>query len=308
VKTSRIALDAPIKINLALHIVGQAANGYHLLQTLVTFAAGGDRVAIVASERDEVNLDGEYGHDLSTGSDNLIVKARDLLRSAVAEAAVGGAAFPVMLSLTKNLPPASGLGGGSADAAATLLGLSRLWQVEKEHKLLYDLSRRLGADVPMCLHALQHHQMLMATGIGDKIVPLADFPALDMVIVNPGKNLSTAAVFEAFALSAKAYPRAEGSNGCFILPPDSLTSVEKLVASLKTLRNDLSYPAWCLMPEITLLIEKLENSGALLARMSGSGASCFGIYANPFKAQQAAALLKAQHPDYFVQTVRSFGS
>jgi len=286
-----ITLDAPIKINLALHVVGQAANGYHQLQTLVVFAAMGDRISVAASRQDEVIIDGAYGHGLCSGRDNLIIKARDALR-----ACVGGAAFPVRLHLTKNLPLASGLGGGSADGAATLLALSQIWRRNEE--ILDDLAKKLGADVPMCLHALQQRQALLATGIGDQIEPLPDFPALDMVIVHPKKPLSTAAVFA--ALSNK-------NNAPFDLSSKSRPNTEQLIQALKSMRNDLYAPACTLMPEIRHIMEKLQQTGAALTRMSGSGASCFGIYASQCEAELAAASLKQHNPDYFVQSLRTMG-
>jgi len=286
-----ITLDAPIKINLALHILGQDESQYHRLQTLVVFARKGDRITVAANPKDEVMIGGDYGGNLPADNDNLIVKARDILR-----AEVGLATFSVSLTLIKNLPIASGLGGGSADAAAVLLALSRLWGHGSDR--LYDVARHLGADVPMCLHALQNPQALLATDTGDVIETLPAFPALDMVIVNPNKPLSTAAVFTALTLK---------NNPPFILLPQQPSSHTALIQTLKTLRNDLYPPACSLMPEIGQIMQKLEQSGALLVRMSGSGASCFGIYASEQEAEHAAIILKQQNPDYFIQTVRTIG-
>jgi len=286
-------IEAPIKINLALHVTGQEANGYHLLQSLVVFSGKGDELCVVASSRDEVHVEGEYGCNLGTGRDNLIVKARDMLR-----AEIGKTAFPIVLKLVKNLPLASGLGGGSADAAATLLALVRLWCIGIDEKRLYDLARHIGADVPMCLHAMQHSQALLASGIGDKMTPLPQFPSLDMVLVNPHRTLSTAMVFRHLA---------QKTHAPFILESAAFTSIEKLVDFLKPLRNDLYLAAHRLMPEISQIPRKLEESGAMLARMSGSGASFFGIYANQIQAQEAEVTLKRQNPGYFVKAIRTFG-
>jgi len=288
---SSISLKAPIKINLALHILGQEAGGYHLLQTLVVFAANGDRISIAPSTQDTVQIEGPYGHNLCAGDNNLIVRARDLLRDFL-----GASAYPVSLTLTKNLPIASGLGGGSADAATTLLALSHIWQRGKN--VPSDLVRSLGADVPMCLHALQHRQAILATGIGDKITPLPSFPPLDMVIINPLKALSTSRVFK--ALETK-------NNLPFIFPTQALHSTQNLVQALKQMRNDLYEPACGLMPQTRQIMEELQQTQPLLARMSGSGASCFAIYANYEQACQAAAMLKCQHSDYFIQTIRTMG-
>jgi len=288
-----INLEAPIKINLALHVTGQEVGGYHSLQSLVTFAQAGDGLSAKASAEDDVILEGEYGHLLSAGEENLIVKARNLLRMMI-----GKAAFPVCLTLTKNLPPASGLGGGSADAAATLLTLKTLWQEEIDKKRLYDLARQLGADVPMCLSALQKAQALLATGIGDELTQLPNFPPLDMVIVNPNKKLATPAVFAALT---------QKNNPPFELNPHSLDTVDKVIETLKLMRNDLTPPANALMPEIGQILRGLEKGGASLARMSGSGASCFGIYKSQAQAQEAAAAFQAHYPDYFIKPVHTVG-
>jgi len=320
-----ITLDAPIKINLALHVVGQNSQGYHLLETLVTFVPTGDKVSVAASSQDSVQIEGDYGRDLSTGRDNLIVKARDLLRQTI-----GQAAFPVALSLIKRIPVASGLGGGSANAAATLLALSQIWRQGKER--LINLSAQIGADVPMCLHALQHNQALLAKNIGDQITPLPFFPALDMVIVNPNKALSTKAVFDALVeknnpplyMTPEQFPKSvkrfSGKN-CgknkglerITEPSEVKTALEALICrnkvleALQNMRNDLYKPAYHLMPELGKIIEALQQTGAICTRMSGSGASCFALYDNQIQAQQAALAFKEQNPDYFVQAVQTVG-
>jgi len=286
-----ITLDSPIKINLALHVVGQNSQGYHLLETLVTFVPTGDKVSVAASSQDSVQIEGDYGRDLSAGRDNLIVKARDLLRQTI-----GQAAFPVALSLIKKIPVASGLGGGSANAAATLLALSQIWRQGKEQ--LINLSEQIGADVPMCLHALQHNQALLAKNIGDQITPLPFFPALDMVIVNPNKALSTKAVFDALV---------EKNNPPLYMTPEALICRNKVLEDLQNMRNDLYKPAYHLLPELGKIIETLQQTGAICTRMSGSGASCFALYDNQRQAQQAAIALKEQNPDYFVQAVQTVG-
>jgi len=282
-----IIIESVIKINLALHIIGQEENGYHQLQSLVTFAPEGDVIEVSPSAEDEIILAGEYGLLLSVGEDNLIVKARNVLRACLHQPV-----SPVRVKLIKRLPPASGLGGGSADAAAVLLALTQIWQAPISEEALYDLAGQLGADVPMCLCALQHKQPLMVRGIGEKLTPLPDFPALDMVIINPNKQLATGAVFAALR---------QKNNPEFELSP------HKEGENLANLRNDLEQPARALMPEILDIIQELEISGAHLARMSGSGASCFGLYDNRAQAQAAAATLKSHHPDYFVIQTRSFG-
>ncbi len=160
---------APAKINLALHVVGQRADGHHLLESLVTFADRGDRIGLTPSEQDRFTLSGPFAAELSTTGDdqdgNLVLKARDLLRQALASQGVDTG--PVHIHLEKNLPIASGIGGGSADAAATLRGLLDLWKTGIEPALLAALALKLGADVPMCLDG----RSLIASGIGEEITP-----------------------------------------------------------------------------------------------------------------------------------------
>ncbi|OBZ92829.1 4-diphosphocytidyl-2C-methyl-D-erythritol kinase [Pararhizobium polonicum] len=281
---------APAKINLALHVVGQRADGYHLLESLVTFADAGDRIGFSVSAEDCFTLSGRFSTDLqeADAAGNLVLKARDLLRAYLAERGIQ--AGPVHLHLEKNLPVASGIGGGSADAAATLLGLLELWGVPVDHSGLEEIALKLGADVPMCLEG----RPLIARGIGEDIEPLSEFPSFPMLIVNPRKAVSTPVIFR--MLTSKTNPP-------LVMPPGRRDWIE----TLKGLRNDLEPPALGLEPEIAAVSRALAETGASFVRMSGSGASCFALFANTDARDAAADILSTRNPSWYVLSCSSIG-
>ncbi|MBY5740289.1 4-(cytidine 5'-diphospho)-2-C-methyl-D-erythritol kinase [Rhizobium leguminosarum] len=277
--------EARAKINLALHVTGQRPDGYHLLDMLVTFADHGDRLDFMRSPTDEFTLSGRFGDVLAGDSGtNLVLKARDLLR-----AAIGPLAFPVRIHLEKNLPIASGIGGGSADAAATLRGLMRLWGTKLSAETLAALALKLGADVPMCLES----RPLIARGIGEKIEPVPDLPAFAMVLANPLKGVSTPEVFRRLATK---------NNPALSL---ALSQTADWLAAIAAARNDLEPPARGLVPEISEISTMLQVHGALLTRMSGSGATCFGIFASMTAAEEAAAALHDARPGWYFQATET---
>ncbi|MBW8322021.1 MAG: 4-(cytidine 5'-diphospho)-2-C-methyl-D-erythritol kinase [Arenimonas sp.] len=280
---------APAKINLALHVTGQRADGYHLLDSIVAFAGHGDRLSFSPAERDSFSLGGRFGDLLSAegeGRDgNLVVKARDLLRETLE--AAGQSAGPVAITLEKNLPVASGIGGGSADAAATLRGLLRFWRASLPSDMLSAIGLELGADVPMCLES----RPLRARGIGDVIDRLDTMPRLALVLVNPLKAVSTPDIFR--RLTHKDHPPIETL-------PRSAGPAEWLTF-LTGLRNDLEPPARALLPDIADVSGQLHDVGARLVRMSGSGATCFGIFDNVEAACAAAGELARRRADWYVQ-------
>ncbi|OHV22883.1 4-(cytidine 5'-diphospho)-2-C-methyl-D-erythritol kinase [Rhizobium sp. RMa-01] len=278
---------ARAKINLALHVTGQRADGYHLLDMLVTFADCGDRLGFLPAQADAFTLSGRFGERLAgDGGTNLVLRARDLLREAV-----GALAFPVHIHLEKNLPVASGIGGGSADAAAALRGLMRLWGMSLPVEALAGLALKLGADVPMCLES----RPLIARGIGEQIEAVPDLPAFAMVLANPLKGVSTPEVFR--RLAAK-------NNPALSLAPALAGSADWLEV-IAAARNDLEPPARAIVPEISEIAAMLQARGALLTRMSGSGATCFGIFATMAAAQETAAALHDERPDWYVQATET---
>ncbi len=265
-----IAVEAaPAKVNLALHVTGRRADGYHLLDTLVVHGGWSDTVSATRATRDgaiaSLTIDGPHAAGLSAGDDNLVLRAARLLAEEAAR--LGRPIFPVDLRLEKHLPVASGVGGGSSDAAATLRLLDRLWGLDLGRERLAALSLPLGADLPMCVIGAP----LRARGIGDEIAPIASLPPFRLELANPGVPVSTPAVFK--TLGCRENPS---------LPPlpDRFADVTALVAWLAATRNDLEGAAITIAPAIAeTLAEMRARPGCLFARMSGSGATCFGIFA-----------------------------
>jgi 4-diphosphocytidyl-2-C-methyl-D-erythritol kinase len=276
-------VQAAAKINLSLKVTGRRDDGYHLLDTLVIFTRLGDVIDVQVADEITLTIAGPYAGSLKTDADNLVLKAAHLLKQSALSRGikVPGAA----LTLTKNLPIASGIGGGSSDAAATLHGLYKLWSLERAHIDLSSIALKLGADVPMCLHATS----LRATGIGEKIASVK-MPALYLVLVNPGVEVSTAAVFSNLTLSQQVS-----------MPPlpDNLSLIE-LVHWLENTSNDLQTPAIAAAPVIQDVLDKLAGcDDCFLARMSGSGATCFGLFSSMVTAEKAALQLGQQNPSWW---------
>lgn len=272
---------APAKINLALHVTGRRADGYHDLDSLVVFTELGDTLGIEDAPADSFVIDGPFAGSIPEGGDNLVLRARNLARKG------RGDSGTVSLSLTKNLPPASGIGGGSSDAAACLAGMAELFGFDAT-----SLGAALGADVPMCLAA----EPLIARGIGERLSPLASFPALPLVLVNPGVEVPTPEIFRRLA-SPDNSPL-----------PDlvHLRTSAEVTAWLAASRNDLEAPAMSYAPVISDVLAALRAQDAGLVRMSGSGATCFGIFNDMTTARRAAERLQARQPSWFVKATRSY--
>lgn len=272
------AEHAPAKINLALHVTGRRADGYHLLESLAVFTEFGDRVVIAPAAEDGFAVTGPFAGNVPLDAGNLVIRARDALRQANPAFAT-----PVCITLEKNLPIASGIGGGSSDAAAVLRALARHWRIDTD---LAVTGLKLGADIPMCLAA----QPLIARGIGEIIEPVADFPALPLVLVNPGIAVSTPEVFR--ALANRENPP---------LPPlPSRLDLPSIVDWLRATRNDLEAPAKALAPVIGEALDALDRAGGVFARMSGSGATCFGLFETTSQADAAAKAIRQAQPGWFV--------
>lgn len=278
---------APAKINLALHITGQRADGYHTLESLVVFAKVGDRLTIESKSEDRLTFSGPFGGLLQADpATNLVFKAREAVRGA---ALTKGLPCPsVSIHLEKNLPLSSGIGGGSADAAATLRALNEWWALGLSERKLATLGLALGADVPMCLYGKPQ----IASGVGETITPVHWLPVLALVLVNPGVGVSTPEIFRMLKSKTNA--------GLAPLFPARGESGDGLIKYLKSTRNDLQVPAFGLCPTIADVLDALTASGALFARMSGSGATCFGIYEDEQAAQQAAASIAKYHNNWWV--------
>ncbi|MCA0002112.1 4-(cytidine 5'-diphospho)-2-C-methyl-D-erythritol kinase [Mesorhizobium sp. B2-2-4] len=278
---------APAKINLALHVTGRRDDGYHLIESLAVFTRFGDRIEIALAERDDFSVSGRYGPDVPVDGSNLVLRARDALRQAAGPRGTP----PVAIKLEKNLPVASGVGGGSSDAAAVLRGLAASWQLDIDDVALARIGLSLGADIPMCLAA----RPLIARGIGEELSIVPDFSALGLVLVNPGKAVSTADVFNALS-------RRDNEA----LPPlPRVVDFHSLRNWLEITRNDLEPAARAIEPAIGKALSVLNKAGAGFARMSGSGATCFGLFETGNVAKRAAADIRARQPDWFVAATRS---
>jgi 4-diphosphocytidyl-2-C-methyl-D-erythritol kinase len=262
---------APAKVNLFLHVTGRRGDGYHLLDSLVVFAGCADVVEAAPAEALSLSVDGPGGDALAAEPDNLVLRAARVLQSG------RGAA----LRLTKNLPVAAGLGGGSADAAAALRALNRLWEMRLPEGELQRVAAGLGADVPVCVGS----RTARMGGVGEKLSPAPALPPFGLVLANPGVALATPAVFRALAGCPFSEPAALPSSW-----PDALT----MAVDLRALGNGLEAPAMSLCPPVAEVLAALAaRPGCLLARMSGSGATCFGLFETPAEAEAAAAALPA---------------
>ncbi|MCC1481814.1 4-(cytidine 5'-diphospho)-2-C-methyl-D-erythritol kinase [Roseibaca sp. Y0-43] len=263
---------APAKVNLALHVIGQRADGYHQLDSLVVFTDVGDVLRATPAPGLSLDVTGPEAAGLSGEGDNLVLRAARLMQ-----------ADGLALTLEKHLPVASGIGGGSSDAAAALRLVARATGRALPPDVL-----PLGADVPVCMSA----QPCRMRGIGEDVTPIPPLPQMAMVLVNPRVGVSTPEVFRALA-------RKDNAPMPDTLPawPDFARFVEWLSAQ----RNDLQAPACAAVPEIAQVLGALEGSGAALARMSGSGATCFGLFPDLGQAQVAADTISGVRPGWWVR-------
>ena len=270
---------AHAKINLALHITGRRADGYHELDSIVAFADVADVLTIVPADTVSLDITGPFAGDLPSDGTNSVLSAWRLLDDFSRRQ--GGALAPVKFSIEKNLPVACCIGGGSADAAAALRGLIGLFDISVSGPDLNELALQLGADVPVCL--LQ--KLSRMRGVGEMIEPVEiDLPE-GIVLVNPRIPASTSKVFENLNLECgQSFGAAIGN-----------------VYDLENWRNDLTAPAVTLVPEIAHVIGTLIfQPDIACSRMSGSGATCFGLFANLEKAQIAAGTIAEKHPNWWV--------
>lgn len=267
-----IVEPAPAKLNLALHVRARRDDGYHELETLFVFVRDGDTVRLTPADRDGFTIIGPFAGGLSGEDDNLVTRARDAFR------ATFGAGVPLSIVLDKHLPVASGIGGGSADAAATLRGMAKLTGVSPADPALVAIAARLGSDVPACLAG----RTMIGRGRGEQLTPI-DLPPLPVLLVNPGVGVSTAAVFAAWdRIDRGALPDGDA------------------IAIAMAGRNDLEPPARALAPAIDTVLAMLEQAhGVRLARMSGSGATCFALFDRAEDRAAAAATLRAARPEWW---------
>lgn len=276
---------APAKINLFLHVGARRPDGYHDLLSLVAFASAGDELAASPGEELSLAIEGPFAEALKADESNLVMRAARALQADLREK--GMAPPGARLALTKNLPLASGIGGGSSDAAATLKSLNAMWKGGLSDTELTRIGLALGADVPVCLSA----RTSMMAGIGERVSPGPRLPPTPVVLVNPRVEVPTGPVF-------KALQYRTGVDA--VAMPPSFDTAAALAAFLASTRNDLEAPAIGLAPEIGACRDAMRASaGCALARMSGSGATCFGIFETGDQAAAAAKRIAAAHPDWW---------
>lgn len=277
------SLISPAKINLYLHITGKRADGYHLLDSLVTFTDFGDEISFAPSSTFTFTVDGPYASafsasDLSTSPDsgNLVVRAAYALSHA------SGHELKADIRLTKNLPLGSGIGGGSSNAATCLAGLARLWNLKDADSS--SIAATLGSDVPVCLPP---HSGKRMQGVGEMVTAF-DVPQLNLLLVNPNIPCPTPAVYKNLNLTNFTQP--------------SSPTTDNFIGFLKNkTQNDMTGAAIGLVPEIADMLKAIENqSGCQLARMSGSGATCFGIFEDLEKLEQSKNAIRTRHPGWWI--------
>ena len=254
------------KINLALHVRRRREDGYHDIETMFAFAKHGDQLQASLSDRLDLTIDGPFGSSLSADDDNLVMKAANRLRAHFS--ITTGAS----IRLTKNLPIASGIGGGSADAAAAARLLNRLWDIQASEQEIADILAPLGADIPACVFS----RTSFGSGTGTALILRDDsnVPARHLLLVNPLQSVSTAAIFKAWDGQDKG-PVARGD----------------IWQATLSGRNDLEPIAAAICPAITDILNVLARANPAMVRMSGSGATCFALFNEAKDLEAAKALL-----------------
>lgn len=281
---------APAKVNLYLHVGGPDGQGYHPLSSLMVFADVGDRIAIQPADAPEFEITGPFGHGLDPEADNLVTRASKAILNHI-----GGPVPPFRLILDKRLPLAAGLGGGSADAGATFRLLREVLALPIQDEILENLAATLGADGAACLWG----RAVIAEGRGERLSRAPRLPELNAVLVNPGVESPTGAVYRAY--DAAGAPGGSERLGL----PDAFEDAVELAGWLSYCRNDLEAPAVSLSPAIGEVLETLRDEPeVLLARMSGSGATCFALCADGIEAEGLAERLETMRPDWWVRRCR----
>jgi 4-diphosphocytidyl-2-C-methyl-D-erythritol kinase len=282
---------APAKINLALHVTARRSDGYHELESLVVFADVSDELDAVAAPADHLRISGPFAAGLHDGDGNLVRRAVAAFRARWP----GAVATGVAMHLRKNLPVSAGLGGGSADAAAALRLMVDLSTIDIPTPELMLLAASLGADVPVCLAS----RPALISGVGERVRLLPECPPLHIVLVNPLVAVPTADVFRRLT---------EHQNPPLPALPEGLDRASMLALWLVETRNDLEAPAIAIAPVIAELIAGMAGvSGCTLARMSGSGATVFGLFGSSTQAHQAAHDLRRKWPAYWIAAAPLLG-
>jgi 4-diphosphocytidyl-2-C-methyl-D-erythritol kinase len=281
-----LTIRAPAKVNLTLHVTGRREDGYHELDSLVVFAGVADLLGLDPKRPLGLDVTGPMAAFAGEDADNLVLKAARALQQRVENLRLGH------FSLVKRLPSQAGLGGGSSDAAAALRLLADLNGLKLDDPKLLDAAKVTGADVPCCLI----HQALRMRGIGDELSLVKRMPPIDAVLVKPQASVATSKVFEELGMAKGMKLRQEPIEW-----PDSYDALT-WIRAIRDGRNDLETPATHLAPVISLCLSALKGTqGCLVARMSGSGSSVFGLYRSTDHARSAAQRIGTHHPDWWVR-------
>ena len=281
--------SAPAKVNLTLHVLGRRADGYHDLESLVAFADVADRLALTMGDALTLTVLGPGASQAGAEADNLVTKAARALAARVPGLRAGA------FRLDKRLPVAAGLGGGSADAAAALRLLARANKLAPNDPRLHDAARATGADVPVCLDPRPR----IMRGIGEVLSAPLPLPRLHALLVNPGVAVSTKLVFSGWKPSASPIRVSDTAANFADLP--NMQDEEKLLRWLASAANDLEAPAIALEPAIAEVLASLRAAaGCRLARMSGSGATCFALFSSAVDTASAGKSLRAEFPDWWI--------
>ncbi len=279
-----VSVIAPAKVNLFLHVVGRRSDGYHLIQSLFAFASFGDQLTVSANHDIRIELAGPFSQNLDA-EDNLVLKAARALARAANLDNPGA-----KIRLCKNLPVAAGIGGGSADAAATLRALQEFWQIRMTDENLLKIALELGADIPACYVG----RPMIVGGIGEEMVPYKNLPNIPLLLVHPGQEMSTHEVFAAYERQAPAFTEQ--------IPVSSISEGIEVWELLVRTRNDLGVISAQIAPQVTRCLQEISRtSKCRLARMSGSGACCFGLYDDQQSAGSAAEVIKSLYPRWWVK-------
>jgi len=281
--------EARAKLNLDLLVTGRTPGGYHELDSIVVFADLADRLTLEPAATLSLEVVGPLALSLAVEADNLVTRAAQHLAMAA------GVMPGVAITLEKNLPVASGIGGGSADAAATLRGLAALLDLGWSDQALREIGLALGADVPVCVYG----KPARLRGIGERLDPIRGLPDLPLLLVNPGVGIATSAVFKAFELPTETCQRP---------PLPSHPSLAQFAVWLGASRNELEPAARALAPVVDTVLNTLKGmEDCFLARMSGSGATCFGLFADLAKAEAAAAHIAEMEPSWWCRATMARG-
>ncbi len=283
-----LSLYAPAKVNLFLHVLRRRADGYHDLESLIVFVDVGDRISVTPADDLSLAIEGPFAPLLAHEpvTDNLVFRAGTMLRDK------GGAHGGAALTLEKTLPIAAGLGGGSADAAAALRLLMAHWDLDVPHNDLHALGLALGADIPVCIES----RPAFVAGVGEVLTQTPRLPDLWAVLVNSGTPVPTGKVFKGLDPDALT-----GVSGPMV-PDEAFGEPRAFVDALAATRNDLEPPALNVAPDIAEVLTVIGGqAGCLMARMSGSGGTCFGLFAREAHAEAAARTILAERPGWWAR-------